>query len=433
MNVWIFPSRILRNAPAVFFSLYGAFSACCADVPAQRAIDSHGVLVLGGKKIFPIGFTMPPPPDGRTPEGKDAMAELREAGANFLRTGPMGTAWNNDALELEQRYQDAAARNQMHCLVNLRELGSLDEKASAREEQLRALVTRFRAHPGMGVWKHVDEPEWGKHPIPPMLRATKIIRELDPAHPIEITHAPRGTVDSLRPYNVTTDIVATDIYPIGYPPGGHSLLPNKEMSMVGDYTQRMKMLASPSMSIWMTLQIAWSGVIKPGKTLRFPTFSEERFMTYQAIINGTRGLLYFGGHIPKAMTTEDARLGWNWRYWRRVLRPVIEEIGEASPLHPALLAPDSPRVITTGDAKGIEFCLRETDGTLFLLACSRGNETASVTFSGLPEVNGEAEVMFEPPRTVPVMNGVLKDWFGPFEVHVYKFATRNAEIGTKPE
>ena len=64
-----------------------------------------------------------------------------------------------------------------------------------------------------------------------MLRATKIIRELDPAHPIEITHAPRGTVDSLRPYNVTTDIVATDIYPIGYPPGGHSLLPNKEMSM----------------------------------------------------------------------------------------------------------------------------------------------------------------------------------------------------------
>src|SRR5678815_1000114 len=132
MNLWIFPSRILRNAPAFFFSLYGAFSAYCADAPAHSAIDSHGVLILDGKKIFPIGFTMPPPPDGRTPEGKDAIAELREAGANFLRTGPMGTAWNNDALELEQRYQDAAARNQMHCLVNLRELGSLDEKASAR-------------------------------------------------------------------------------------------------------------------------------------------------------------------------------------------------------------------------------------------------------------------------------------------------------------
>ena len=31
-------------------------------------------------------------------------------------------------------------------------------------------------------------------------------------------------------------------------------------------------------------------------------------MTYQAIINGARGLIFFGGHIPKAMTTEDAAL-----------------------------------------------------------------------------------------------------------------------------
>jgi hypothetical protein len=343
----------------------------------------------------------------------------------------MGTAWNDAALELEQQYEDAAARHGMHCLVNLRELGSIDEKSPAREERLRALVTRFRKHAGLGVWKHVDEPEWGKHPIPPMLRATKIIRELDPEHPIEITHAPRGTVETMRPYNATTDIVATDIYPLGYPPGTHSLLPNKEISMVGDYTQRMKLLASPGMSVWMTLQIAWSGVIKPGKTLRLPTFPEQRFMTYQAIINGARGLLYFGGHLPKGMSDEDARLGWNWRHWRRVLRPVIEEIGEKSPLYPALLAPESARPIKTAEAGRIEFCVREADGALFLLACSRGNETALVTFSGLPEGNSEAVVMFEPPRTVAVMNGTLQDWFAPFEVHVYRLSgERPAELRT---
>ena len=103
----------------------------------------------------------------------------------------------------------------------------------------------------------------------------------------------------------------------------------------------MMTVAEGKMPVWMTLQIAWSGVIKPGKTLRFPTFAEERFMTYQAIINGARGLIYFGGHIPKAMAPEDAALGWNWRFWKRVLRPVIEEIGEKSPLQPALVAPDS--------------------------------------------------------------------------------------------
>jgi hypothetical protein len=193
----------------------------------------------------------------------------------------------------------------------------------------------------------------------------------------------------------------------------------------------MKLLASPGMSVWMTLQIAWSGVIKPGKTLRLPTFPEQRFMTYQAIINGARGLLYFGGHLPKGMSDEDARLGWNWRHWRRVLRPVIEEIGEKSPLYPALLAPESARPIKTAEAGRIEFCVREADGALFLLACSRGNETALVTFSGLPEGNSEAVVMFEPPRTVAVMNGTLQDWFAPFEVHVYRLSgERLAELRT---
>jgi hypothetical protein len=421
----------IRGACAIVLLVGGGISSLCAEPSPHPAIDAHGVLVLAGRKVFPIGFTMPPPPDGRTPEGKEALAELHDAGANFLRTGPMGTAWNDAALELEQQYEDAAARHGMHCLVNLRELGSIDEKSPAREERLRALVTRFRKHAGLGVWKHVDEPEWGKHPIPPMLRATKIIRELDPEHPIEITHAPRGTVETMRPYNATTDIVATDIYPLGYPPGTHSLLPNKEISMVGDYTQRMKLLASPGMSVWMTLQIAWSGVIKPGKTLRLPTFPEQRFMTYQAIINGARGLLYFGGHLPKGMSDEDARLGWNWRHWRRVLRPVIEEIGEKSPLYPALAAPESARPIKTAEAGRIEFCVREADGALFLLACSRGNETALVTFSGLPEGNSEAVVMFEPPRTVAVMNGTLQDWFAPFEVHVYRLSgERPAELRT---
>ena len=48
-------------------------------------------------------------------------------------------------------------------------------------------------------------------------------------------------------------------------------------------------------------------------------------MTYQAIINGARGLVYFGGHLTKACTPEDAKLGWNWTFWSHVLRPVVEE------------------------------------------------------------------------------------------------------------
>ena len=386
-------------------------------------INADRVLVADGKKVFPIAFTMPPPPDGKTPTGKNALAELRDAGANFLRTGPMARSWDDEVFALERKYLDGAARHDMHCLINLREAASLGgPDAAANEALLRDIIRRFKDHPGLGAWKHVDEPEWGKHPVGPMLRATEILRALDPHHPIEVTQAPRGTVETLRPYNVTADIVAADIYPVGYPPGAHSLLPNKEISMVGDYTKTMMQVADGKMPVWMTLQIVWSGVIKPGKTLRFPTFAEERFMTYQAIINGARGLIYFGGHIPKAMTPEDARLGWNWRFWNRVLRPVIEEVGARGPLYPALLAPESRLPVkVSGAANDIEFCVREAGRDLFLLACKREGATVNVTFNGLPAWARDGEVLFEPPRRVEANGGAFTDGFGPFEVHVYRF------------
>jgi hypothetical protein len=107
----------------------------------------------------------------------------------------------------------------------------------------------------------------------------------------------------------------------------------------------------------MTLQVVWSGVSNPGKMLRLPTFPEERFMTYQAIINGARGVNYFGASIPAGWNEQDQKLGRNRHFWNRVLRPVVEEIGTKSPLYPALVAPKSQLPLQVkGD--GVEFCAR---------------------------------------------------------------------------
>jgi hypothetical protein len=247
---------------------------------------------------------------------------------------------------------------------------------------------------------------------------------LDPNHPLAVIEAPRDTVAMLRTYNAACDITGADVYPISYPPGIDSLLPNKQISMVGDYTKKMIEVSEGKMPVWMVLQIAWSGVVKPGKTLRFPTFPEERFMSYEAIINGARGLIFFGGNIEKAMSPEDAKLGWNWTFWNRVLRPVMEEIGNHSPLEPALVAPESklPIKLKTG---GIEYCVREAEGDLYILACRREGATEKATFGGLPFAEGEGEVMYESPRRVEVKNNEFTDWFGPSEVHVYHFVPGN--------
>ena len=45
-------------------------------------------------------------------------------------------------------------------------------------------------------------------------------------------------------------------------------------------------------------------------------------MAYQAIVNGARGLTFFGGHLTQVATPADAKAGWNWTFWERVLRPL---------------------------------------------------------------------------------------------------------------
>ena len=144
-------------------------------------------------------------------------------------------------------------------------------------------------------------------------------------------------------------------------------------------------------------------------------------MVYQAIINGARGLNFFGGSNPTTLNAEDAKLGWNWTFWRRVMRPLLDEIGPKSPLYPALVAPDSKRPVKVTGADGVELCVREADKQLFLLVCKREGVTAKVEFSGLPASAADGEVMFEAPRTVQARDGKFTDWFAPFEVHVYRF------------
>jgi hypothetical protein len=200
--------------------------------------------------------------------------------------------------------------------------------------------------------------------------------------------------------------------------------------MVGDFAQRIAETVEGKKPFWMTLQIAFSGTVKLGKTLRFPTFHEQRFMTYQAIINGARGIVYFGGQLPQTLNERDASLGWNWTYWDEVLRRMVEEIGDHSPLKPALVAANSEknavRVLQEQPtaAATVECLVRETADHWFLLACKRGGATEEVEFTSLPPELSEGEVLFEAPRKARANAGRLKDWFAPYEVHVYRFPRR---------
>jgi hypothetical protein len=393
-----------------------------AQTGSVVTVNADKVLVLNGRKVFPIGFSPGPPTNGKTPSGNDAMQELRDAGALLVRMSQTAN-WDAQVIADQQAALDWAAQHGMYCWVNLRELSKFAAGDATTEASLRNVVDTFRNHPALGLWKNFDEAWWGGVSVADLQRGYDVIKQEDVNHPVVQTHAPRGTVSDLQPYNVAADVLALDIYPVGYPPGANSLLTNKEISMVGDWTDFLGQVANGQKQIWMIEQIAWSGATPPGKTLRFPSFDQERFMAYEAIIRGARGLMFFGGNVAATLNAQDTPLGWNWTFWNDVLKRVVTQLGDHSSLSDALVVTNStiPIIMSGATAPDVEFCVRDAPPYLYILACKREGTTVQVTFSGLPSVVGTGELLYESPRTVSAQNGQFTDWFGPFEVHAYRF------------
>ena len=389
-------------------------------------VNADKVLVIDGRKVFPIALSPGPPTFGRTPYGDDALQELHDVGALIHRMSQT-TDWDNSVIADQQAALDWAAQHGMYCMVNLRELSAFASGATATETELRSVVNQFKNHPALAIWKNKDEAWWGGTSVADLQRGYDVIRQEDTNHPVEQTHAPRGTVADLQPYNSAANILALDIYPVGVPPGANSLLANKEISMVGDWTQFLGQVANGEHQYWMIEQIAWSGVTPPAHTLVFPTFRQSRYMAYQAIINGARGLMFFGGNIAATLNAQDTPLGWNWTFWNEVLKPVVQQIGDHSVLANALVATNStlPIVMTGTTSSNVEFCVREVPPYLYIFASKREGATTNVTFSGLPVWATNGEVLFESPRTITVNSGQFSDPFVAFDVRVYRFAQSN--------
>lgn len=422
---------------------------------ALVAVDpASGSLVTGGRKIFPLCLSNGPPRDRVAPSGRNGLAEVAASGINMIRTG--SAAWGPETapglIALEKQTLDAAAA---HGLLGWLWLGDLTDlpartapgQPSDREQLLATVVNGLKGHPALGVWKGVDEPRnpaRGDAWIRPagLVRGYERLEQLDPRHPLVLIHAPGSTAAQLTPYRPAFDLTGMDIYPVSYPPGIHGGAANKAVSVVGDWARVLASAAGPK-PFWMTLQIAWTGVVRsqqrPAVVPRFPTSQQARFMALQAIVNGARGLVFFGGHLTQVCTPADAKAGWNWTYWERILRPLVAELS-SDDVRPALVAPKAKASVKAGVA-GVEVTTRQEGRTLWVLAARRDGGTSTVGFTGLPSKHDgqkitRGEVLSEwvqnpppPPlgagrqvlRTVPVENRGFRDWFGPLDARVYRF------------
>lgn len=380
---------------------------------ATSSIGERGVLQVDGQAVFPIALLRPPSPDALTPWGTNAWDELTGAGITLLAAGPFGADWTDDTLVETERWNEAAAARGVHTWVNLRELARA-QPGTPQEARLQQVLGTLGDDPGLALWKGADEP-WLSRWSPELLaHAHATQRALDPGRLSFLLQAPRGTADDLRPYNAVGELMGVDVYPVRFKTADPNL------HGVGRWTSVLRD-ATPSRAITTTLGICFSGSFDPAGSGAYVTPSPEqaRYMSYDAILNGARGLVYFGGSNAACLDPADRVLGWNWTHWSTVLRGLVRELGPAGRLHRALVDWEpGPRV--RADDWGTQLLSRRVGNEIWVIAARHTRGTKKVTIRGLPQALRGGWVYREG-RRVKVVKGALTDTFARWDVHVYRF------------
>jgi hypothetical protein len=387
-------SLVMSMLPKTLLLAFVTVTAAVAPGPRDASaavwrVDARGTYRVDGAPFFPISLTMPPRLGSRTPWGRDALAELVAAGVTVYRTGPLGRRWTDQDLADAVAWSDAAATAGVYTWLQLRELAAL-RPTSPAARRLREVVNALKDHPGLALWKGFDEP-YPRFTPGRLAFSYRVVKNNDPNHPLVLIFAPRSRdriilahapdPPNLRGYNAVADAVGVDLYPIYHQNLG---VREHKLDMVGAWTRAIRS-ATGSPGVMTSLQICFAGSDDRFGSGRYvlPTRRQERFMIYDAIVNGSRGIVFFGGQLRHCLTRADAARGWNWSFWRRVLRPLVREIGIRSPLHPALLHPETTRRLGTGTSTS-QAISRRVGRTLWVIVTRRAPTAATVTVRGLP-------------------------------------------------
>lgn len=317
-------------------------------------------------------------------------------------------------------------------------------------EQLRALQTAGMrvvcsqntfalsnlASPVILAWMHGDEPDnaqslgpgegWG-----PPIAPAKIVsdyarmRAADPSRPILLNLGQGVAWDGWHGRGVRSnhpedypeyiqgcDIASFDIYPAVHDRPEVS----GKLWYVARGVQRLVGWGAGKKGVWNCLECT-----RISNTERKPTPAEVRAEAWMSLVHGSRGLIYFV-HQFKPDFREAALLD-----DPQMLSAVTALNRQITKLAPVLNSPPRPehaKLESENDSVPVAFTVRQHEGATYVFAVAMRGEATTVTLS-MPEATPAAllEVLDEG-RTIQAQNGVFKDLFGPWDVHLYRLKPR---------
>lgn len=262
------------------------------------------MLVADGRRIFVIGLY-------ENPEEDAVLDEVARAGFNLVRASG------------ERAVLDRLHARNLYAWINTGGCIEMHDTTEEAEKPLREMAAAWASHPALLVWEVPDEALWicmldaFKTPgtllekialfeknAPPLSERMNagytLLKQLDPHHPVWMNHAAGNSHEHLAMFARGADIVGCDIYPVMPYPTRYFDISRSALASVGVCTTRMQSTA-PDKPVWMVLQGTGWGDFEGIFALQLrsgqqPSLEESRFMAYDAIVRGARGVLYWGTH-----------------------------------------------------------------------------------------------------------------------------------------
>ncbi|MEN8192383.1 MAG: hypothetical protein ABFS12_06170 [Bacteroidota bacterium] len=327
----------------------------------KRMTKDLTILDDQGNSFFPIGTYGAPVEDYK---------KLKDAGYNFV----VASAENLD------KVHDAGLLAAIHV-------------HGKTPQEYYEFISKYKDHPAILCWMLYDEPGYNKADLQYIYDIYNAAYEADKVHPSYLVITNNSVYKSFGPL---CDVLAIDTYPIT----------NGTIEGVGNNIALAYKQLNNKVPIWHCGQMfTWP-------EQRRPNPQEHRFMTYHALMNGAKGMLWYtykgyGQYLP----VDDPEL---WEAQKKLL-------AEVNVLSPMFLKSGFGKEIQVGQGdESVKAIIKKNSIGTFVIAANISKiETIQPELKITKKYDGNINV-FNENRTVVAKNGILIDSFKPLDVHIYK-------------
>ncbi|WP_404784031.1 hypothetical protein [Altericista sp. CCNU0014] len=258
-------TALLTIASSVWAGCSAVPPAVCAAQarPSQISIRPNGSLAIDRRPFFPMGFY-------HVSWGISSARQIRHlediAAAGFNTVHVSANDWASHAKLLQRAHRLGVY------VVSEHHLDPLE------------FVRRFKNEPAVLAWNLADDVDNGKRTPLEVMALNRKIRAADPNHLTYIS----GYSKDLQKFARCADILGRQSYPIRNHTTDELSKTHSEIAEIAEITA-----TAPQQALFANLQTFPWEVAGPPERGTVPDTLEVRNMTYQALLGGAKGILYY--------------------------------------------------------------------------------------------------------------------------------------------